>query len=289
MQKTPQETSESDTGAMYTAYWKLNARPFDIGCDPQFYYPSESHQVTLLKLRYALDHPRGAALLAGAAGLGKSLLAQMLLADLPESFGPLIYIKFPQMSPSQLLALIAEELTGKDMDGAAADRSVLAIQRMLSKNEQEGRRAVIVIDEAHLLRDTDALETLRLLMNFAPSWIPLLVAQPQLLPALEQAPELEERIGVQCLLRPLSLEESIRYIAHRMSAAGAADVLSIFDPAALDAMHQLSSGIPRRINRLADLALLIGFAEEQRRVTADHVAAVAEELLTAHTNLRHAA
>jgi general secretion pathway protein A len=274
---------------MYTAYWKLNARPFDNGCDPQFYYPGESHQVALLKLRYSLDHPRGAALLAGAAGLGKSLLVQTLLADLPESFGPLVYVKFPQLSPPQLLALIAEELTGRNMDGATADRSVLAIQRTLSKNEQEGRRAVLVIDEAHLLRDTEALETLRLLMNFAPSWTPLLVAQPQLLPALERAPELEERIGVQCLLRPLPVEESIRYISHRMSAAGAADVFSIFDPAALDAMHQLSGGIPRRINRLGDLALLIGFAEEQRRVTAEHVAAVADELLTANTNLRHAA
>ena len=274
---------------MYTAYWKLNARPFDNGCDPQFYYPSESHQVTLLKLRYALDHPRGAALLAGVAGLGKSLLAQTLLADLPESFGPLVYVKFPQMSPPQLLALIAEELTGRNMDNATADRSVLAIQRTLSKNEQEGRRAVIVLDEAHLLRDTDALETLRLLMNFAPSWTLVLVAQPALLPVLERTPELEERIGVQCLLRPLSVEESIGYISHRMSAAGAADVESIFDPAALDVMHQLSGGIPSRINRLGDLALLIGFAEEQRRVTADHVAAVADELLTSHTNLRHAA
>ena len=274
---------------MYTAYWKLNARPFDNGCDPQFYYPSESHQVTLLKLRYALDHPRGAALLAGAAGLGKSLLAQTLLADLPESFGPLIHVKFPQMSPPQLLALIAEELTGRNMDNATADRSVLAIQRTLSKNEQEGRRAVIVIDEAHLLRDTDALETLRLLMNFAPSWTLVLVAQPALLPVLERTPELEERIGVQCLLRPLSVEESIGYISHRMSAAGAADVESIFDPAALDVMYQLSGGIPSRINRLGDLALLIGLAEEQRRVTADHVAAVAAELLTSHTNLRHAA
>ncbi len=274
---------------MYTAYWKLTARPFDNGCDPQFYYPSESHQVTLLKLRYALDHPRGAALLTGVAGLGKSLLVETLLAGLPESFGPIIYVKFPQMSPPQLLALIAEELTGRSLDGATADRSVLAIQRTLSKNEQEGRRAVLVIDEAHLLRDSEALETLRLLMNFAPAWTPLLIAQPQLLPALERAPELEERIGVQCLLRPLSLEESIRYISHRMSAAGAADVNSIFDPAALEAMHQLSSGIPRRINRLGDLALLIGFAEEQRRVTAGHVAAVADELLTSNTNLRHAA
>lgn len=289
MQRDLARTIGTDTDAMYTAYWNLTGRPFDNGCEPPFYYPSESHQVTLLKLRYALDHPRGAALLTGVAGLGKSLLAQTLLADLPDSFGPMIYVQFPQMSPTQLMALIAEELTGKNMEGATADRSVLAIQRTLSKNEQEGRRAVLVIDEAHLLRDTETLEMLRLLMNFAPAWTPLLVAQPLLLPALERAPELEERIGVQCLLRPLPVEESIRYVSHRMSAAGAADVYSIFDPAALDAMHQLSGGIPRRINRLGDLALLVGFAEEQRRVTAEHVAAVADELLTAHTNLRHAA
>jgi general secretion pathway protein A len=274
---------------MYTTYWKLSARPFDNRCDPQFYYPGETHQVTLLKLRYALDHPRGAALLAGAAGLGKSLLVATLLDDLPESFGPRVMVKFPQMPPPQLLAFIAEELTGKNMEGATVDRSIQAIQRALHRNVQEGRHAVLVIDEAHLLRDTEAMETLRLLMNFEPAWTPLLVAQPLLLPALERMPELEERIGVQCLLRPFSVEESISYVSHRIFAAGAADVHAVFDPAALEAIHQWSGGIPRRINRLGDLALLIGFAEEQRRVTAAHVAAVADELLTGHADRRAAA
>lgn len=274
---------------MYTTYWKLNARPFDNGCDPPFYYPGETHQVTLLKLRYALDHPCGAALLAGAPGLGKSLLAATLLDDLPESFGPRVMVKFPQMPPPQLLAFIAEELTGKNMEGATVDRSIQAIQRALNRNIQEGRHAVLVIDEAHLLRDTETLETLRLLMNFEPAWTLLLIAQPLLLPTLERTPELEERIGVQCLLRPFSVEESISYISHRMHAAGAGDVHSVFDPAALEAIHQWSGGTPRRINRLGDLALLIGFAEEQRRVTATHVAAVADELLTGHAGRRLAA
>ncbi len=266
---------------MYTTYWKLDSRPFDNDHDPRFYYPGESHQVSLLKLRYALEHPRGAALLAGVSGVGKSLLVQTLLQDLPESYGPLVTVKFPQMSPPELLAFIAEELTGRSVEDATVDRSVHAIQRTLNKNEQDGRRVILIIDEAHLLRDTEAMETLRLLLNFAPSWMPLLVAQPSLLPALERMPELEERIGVQCLLRPLSLEESIGYISHRIIAAGARDVQAIFDHAALETMHDLSGGIPRRINRLGDLALLVGFAEEQRRVTADHVAAVAQELLTA--------
>ena len=274
---------------MYTAYWKLNARPFDNRCDPPFLYPGEMHQVTLLKLRYALDHARGAALLAGAAGLGKSLLAETLLRDLPDSFGPRLMVKFPQMTPPQLLAFIAEELTGKNMENATVDRSIQTIQRALNRNARENRRAVLVIDEAHLLREPETLETLRLLMNFEPAWVLLLVAQPLLLPALERAPELEERIGVQCLLRPLSIEESISYIRHRLVAAGAADVHSIFEPAALEAMHQWSGGIPRRINRLGDLALLIGFAEEQRPVTAAQIAAVADELLTGHAVLQAAA
>ena len=206
-----------------------------------------------------------------------------------DCFGPLVSVNFPQMSPAELLAFIAEELTGRSMEGASVDRSIHAIQRMLDKNAHDGRRAVLVLDEAHLLRDTGAMETLRLLLNFGPAWMPLLVAQPSLLPALERLPELEERIGVQCLLRPLTIDETVSYISHRMIAAGAADVYAIFDPAALEVMHQLSGGVPRRINRLGDLALLIGYAEEQRHVTADHVAAVAEELLTANSPLRQAA
>lgn len=274
---------------MYTAYWKLDARPFDNDDQRRFYFPGQGHQVALLKLRYALEHARGAALLAGVAGVGKSLVTRTLLQDLPKSFGPLVSVNFPQMSPSELLAFVAEELTGQSMEGATVDRSVRAIQRMLGKNEQDGRRAVLVLDEAHLLRDTEVMETLRLLLNFSPSWTLLLVAQPSLLPALERMPELEERIGVQCLLRPLSLDETISYISHRMVAAGAGDVHAIFEPTALEVMHRLSGGVPRRINRLGDLALLIGYAEEQRRVTADHVAAVAEELLTANSPLRQAA
>jgi len=282
-------TSGSEAVTMYTAFWKLNARPFDLGYEARFYYPGECHQVSLLKLRYALDHPCGAALLAGVAGGGKSLLAQTLLQNLPDSFGPLVYVNFPQMSPAELLALVAEELTGRSMDGTTVDRSVSAIQRTLNLNAEDGRRAVLVLDEAHLLRDTEALETLRLLMNFEPAWTTLLVAQPSLLPALERMPELEERIGVQCLLRPLTAEESISYVSHRLVAAGASGVDAIFEPAALEIMHQLSGGIPRRLNRLGDLALLIGYAEEQRRVTAAHVAAVAEELLIGTAPLRHAA
>jgi general secretion pathway protein A len=274
---------------MYTDYWQLTARPFDNHPDGQLYYPSEAHQATLLKLRYALDNRSAAALLAGASGLGKSLLIDSLLEDLPDEYQPLVHLRFPQMPPSELLAYLAAELTGCEPDGAGVDHSLRNIQRILTNNARDGRHAILVIDEAHLLRDTDAMETVRLLLNFEPAWTILLVAQPSLLPALDRMPELEERIGVKCLLRQFTPDETIGYVRHRMAAVGSDDVHAVFDPDALERVHSMSGGIPRRINRICDLALLIGFAEELDRITAEHIEAVAEELLTAVGAMRQAA
>lgn len=274
---------------MYTAYWNLNTRPFDNEGDRRFYYASRSHQVALLKLRYALDHSLGAAVLSGGPGMGKSLLIESLMAGLPESIRPRVHIKFPQMPPPQLLALIAEELGGKSMEGATVDRSIQTIQRTLEHGMDEGCHALLVIDEAHLLDDDRSLETLRLLTNFEPAWTVFLVAHDLLLPTLERTPGLAERIGMHCLLRPFSLDDSLGYVQHRLAVAGAADVHRVFEPAALEALHRASGGIPRRINRLGDLALLVGFAERQRPVAAVQVAAVSDELLVGGAGHRSAA
>jgi general secretion pathway protein A len=274
---------------MYRSYWNLSERPFDNGLDARFYYPGETHQATLLKLRYAVEHRCAAALLAGAAGLGKSLLIEALFGELPDRCQPLIQVRFPQLTPAELLAYLAGELTGSLPATGGTDHSLRAIQRALEHNQRDGRQAVVVIDEAHLLRDTETLETVRLLLNFEPAWTVLLAAQPALLPALERMPELEERIGVKCLLRQFSLEETVSYISHRLLAAGADDVHTLFAPDALEAIHSLSGGIPRRINRVCDLALLIGYAEEQPQITATDIRSVAEELLTAPPAERRAA
>lgn len=274
---------------MYTRYWNLNSRPFDSCAAPRFYYPSETHQATLLKLRYAVENRCGAALMAGASGLGKTLLVQSLFDELPDQYSPLVHLKFPQMPPSRLLAFLADELSGETSMDAATDYNLRRIDDALAKNADGGAHAFVVIDEAHLLPDAGTLETVRLLLNFEPTWTLLLVAQPGLLPALERMPQLEERFGVKCLLRRLTVDESISYINHRMIAAGAPDIDAIFEPSAPEMIHQLSDGVPRRINRLCDLSLLIGFAEEQPRITAKQVDAVAEELAGAAPPMRRVA
>jgi type II secretory pathway predicted ATPase ExeA len=267
---------------MYKTFWKLDRRPFDNDDEPRFYYPSEIHQATLLKLHYAIENRRGAGLLAGMPGLGKTLLVRALLADLADEYEPRIHVRFPQLGPEQLVAYLAAELTGQRLPSAAVDENLHRMEACLQENTRGGRHAVVVIDDAHLLCGSDAMETLRLLLNYESAWTILLVGQPGLLPALDRMPALEERMSVKCLLQRFSIDESAAYVSHRLLAAGAKDVHTVFQPDALERIHQLADGIPRRINRLADLALLIGFAEEQRTIRAAQVEAVAEELLTAH-------
>jgi type II secretory pathway predicted ATPase ExeA len=269
---------------MYKAYWQLAGRPFENCTDARFYYPSEVHQGALLKLRYAVENERGAALLTGAAGSGKTLLVNSLKRQLDETFSPFVHLVFPQMTVSELLAYLAAEMGALPNPTASVpvDESVRRLQQFLLENSRRGRHAVIAIDEAHLLIDSEALETLRLLMNFEseskPALTLLLVGQPQLLPALERLPGLEARLGVKCLLRPLNLEETVSYVSHRMTAAGATH--EIFTSEALTTLHHLTAGNPRRINRLCDLALLVGYAEEQVRINAPQIEAVSNELVT---------
>lgn len=272
---------------MYESYWRLHAKPFENHADPRFYYPSESHQGALLKLRYAIGQRRQAALLAGASGIGKTLLVDVLKRQLEQTVQPFVRLVFPQMSPAELLAYLAGELNNESALSAAAptppvESSVRRIQQALAKNAARGQHAVVVIDEAHLLRDPAVFETLRLLLNFEidgrPPFTLLLVGQPGLLRSIERMPSLEERLGAKSLLRSFTPEETSGYVAHRLQATGA--TREVFDSSALDALHCLSLGLPRRVNRLADLALLVGFAEERSTISAEQIEAVHEDLVT---------
>ena len=269
---------------MYESYWQLSAKPFDPSADERWYYPSEIHQSALLKLRYAIENRRGAALLTGAAGTGKSLVVKALRKQLPGTFAPFVHLVFPQMTSRELLAYLADELGAAPAisNVHAMDESLHRLERTLTDNTARGRHAVVAIDEAQLLLDTGLLETLRLLLNLEagsqPALTLLLVGQPALLPALDRMPTFEERIGVKCLLRPLTADETAAYVSHRLRAAGAAR--EIFTAPAVAALHQLSGGNPRRINRLCDLALLVGFAEERGELGPEQIEAVANELVT---------
>ncbi|PHS12279.1 MAG: ATPase [Blastopirellula sp.] len=279
---------------MYKAYWKLNARPFENTTISDFYFPSESTQGALLKLRYAVENRRGVALLAGASGLGKSMLTRTLLSQLPAHFTPSVHLVYPQMSPEQLLGFLAIQLGFHSNQGPLSQegswpgvgQSIDWISRRLSENTQQGKHAVIAIDEAQLLADYGSLETLRLLSNLETNGqldlSLLLVGQPGLLKVLDKMPDFEERLGVKCLLQALNQDETSAYVNHRLLAAGAKEEIFLED--ALEVLYELTDGVPRRINRLCDLALLIGFAEGLQYITPDQIESVHGELVSVSSN-----
>lgn len=269
---------------MYESYWQLERKPFGSGCETGFYYPGEAHQGTLLKLRYAVESRHGAALVTGHSGTGKTLIARLLAERTAAECRPWVHLTFPLMPTANLLAYLAHEL---QTPGASigreptVDESVRAVQTQLLENAKAGRHATIVVDEAHLLDGTRTFEALRLLLNFEyegrPTCTILFVGQPSLLPMLERMPQLEQRLVVKSLIRPLSVDETHAYVQHRLQAAGARQ--AIFEPEALDALRAVSQGIPRDINRLCDLALLIAFADGDTKITSDRIEAVASELV----------
>jgi type II secretory pathway predicted ATPase ExeA len=266
---------------MYESYWQLDQKPFENTADPQFYFPGESHQAALLKLRYAVENRRGGALLCGAAGTGKTFILTMLREALGEAYSPFVHLVYPQMTPAELLAYLADEFDGGTHEVGGVHESIRRIQNILCKNAEKGRHAVVVIDEAHLLETSPMLETLRMLLNLGPdgkaSLTLLLVGQPGILPLLDRTPQLEERLGVKCLLRPFTANETAQYVNHRLQVAGATRPIIAAD--AVPTLFELTRGAARQINRLCDLAMLVGYAEEQQTLSAAHFEAVCRELV----------
>lgn len=279
---------------MYRAYWKLASRPFDGSADSKFYYPGESQQAALLKLRYVVEHRLGAALLAGEGGVGKTAVAQTLVRQLDAQYAPRVQLVFPDLNTDEFLAYLAWQLapgTGGSLPtsdrvlrqwSTNATPSIQRIEQFLQDNARAGRHAVLIVDEAHLLREPRILRTLRLLLNLEenrrPAMSLVLVGQTSLLTLVERLPELEQRLAARCMLRRFRPEETMAYVQHRLTGAGVAK--AVFDEPALERVHDLTHGVARQINRLCDLALLVGYAEEWPLITADRLSGIAEELAT---------
>lgn len=247
-----------------------------------FVFAADSQRGALLKLRYVLENRRGAAVLAGESGLGKTHLVETLVRELPPAFAPRVHLVFPQMPTDQLLTYLGDQLTGQRSPlTLTLDLSARRIEQFLTGNAEAGQHALIAIDEAHLLRDQHALEALRLLMNFQQGGQPLVTflfaGQTSLVLTIRRLPALDERVAVTCILTRLSAAETTGYIEHRLNAAGARR--PIFEPSAIDSVYALTHGNPRQINRLCDLALLVGYGEELLSLDAGHIESIHAELL----------
>ncbi len=272
---------------MYAPFFGLTQAPFSIAPDPRFLYMSERHREALAHLLYGLSAGGGFVLLTGEIGAGKTTVCRGFLEQVPPSC-TVAYIFNPSLTVGELVRTVCEEFgvpltAGPGGSEPTIKAQVDALNRFLLAGHAQGQQAVLVIDEAQSL-SVEVLEQLRLLTNLETSERKLLqiilIGQPELRDLLAR-PELEQlsqRVIARYHLGALSADETPQYIRHRLAVAGPNAPLP-FDAAALAALHRISGGVPRRINLLADRALLGAYGHGQHVVTADVVERGAQEVL----------
>lgn len=266
---------------MYTAFFGLNELPFSIAPDPAFLFLSERHREALAHLTFGLGETGGFVLLTGEVGTGKTTVCRCLLAQLPEHTKT-AFILNPMLDAKELLATVCDELD-VEYDNAAVSVKILfdGIRDALLAHHQQGENTVLIIDEAQHLQP-EALEQLRLLTNLETDKRKLLkvilIGQPELQVLLrqQQLRQLAQRITARYHLLPLTLDEVVLYVKHRLQVAGCQR--PVFNNAALKRLHQLSGGIPRLINLLCDRAMLAAYASGQWQVDRKLIEAAGREV-----------
>jgi MSHA biogenesis protein MshM len=266
---------------LYLHHFGLRQPPFRLTPDPAFFYPGGQRGSLLDALCLVAAEEDGIAIVVSEVGCGKTMLARQLVSRMSAQMD-VVYLPNPCMSRHDILLALAWDMGFAGADAASAPQSMLlAIQNHLLSRHEQGRRVLMVVDEAHAM-PTESLEEVRRLSNLETAKGKLLniilFGQPELLPLLGRAdmrPVLD-RVSHRLTLLPWSEAESARYVHHRLQAAGAAT--SLFEPQALAALCRLSSGRARRIHVLAEKALLSAFARGYRCVTLLDVREALREL-----------
>ncbi len=266
---------------MYPKYFGLKEPSFSISPDPHYLFLSEQHKEALAHLLYGAGESGGFVLLTGEVGTGKTTVCRAFLEQLPEGVDVALILN-PAMTANELLLNICDEFRIPVPDGERSVKLLVdRLNRFLLAAHANGRRPVVLIDEAQNLRPK-VMEQVRLLTNLETTKHKLLqiflVGQPELRHMLEREGlrQINQRITARFHLRPLRPGETVEYIRHRVAVAGVDRPL--FTAGAIRRIHQVSGGVPRIVNILCDRALLGACVTRSNQVTPAIVAKAAREV-----------
>jgi len=265
---------------LYESYFGLTERPFSIAPDPDYLYMSSRHKEAMAHLSYGLSQGGCFIVLTGEVGTGKTTLCRNLLTDLPDNVDVALILN-ANLGSTELLQTVCDELKVGYEDEASQKQLLDRINAHLLKTFAENRHTVLIIDEAQLLK-RNVLEQVRMLTNLETTKSKLLqiilIGQPELYDMLSRNDlrQLAQRVTARYHLGPLERSDIDDYVNYRLNVAGCKQPL--FSRQALNKLYALTSGIPRKINVLADHALLATYSQHKTLVDAKTVAKSAKEV-----------
>lgn len=258
---------------MYLQYFGLKEKPFSLSPDSRFLFLTKQYESALDILSYAVKERLGFAVLSGEVGTGKTTITRELLNRFDDDIETSLLVN-PLISVPELLQAINRDF-GNHVKVLSPQKQMESLSKFLIKKYEEGKSAVVIIDEAQNL-SFEALETIRMLSNIETETSKLLqvilVGQPELMNKLgsHQFRQLNQRITVRSILAPLTFIETLRYINHRIVLAGGTNKI-FFEPATYKVIYKATRGYPRLVNVLCDRTLIAAYVADASTITKDMV------------------
>jgi general secretion pathway protein A len=270
----------------YLDFFHLREDPFGLTPDSSYFYPSKMHNDVLASLDYAVDQKEGFSLVIGEPGTGKTTILKIFIDQWKEK-AEIALIMTPRLSPEELLQAVLDDLKIQFVTSNKNDM-LKAFRDFLIERSLEGKRVIIIVDEAQNLSDA-SLEELRLLSNLETEKEKLLqiilVGQPELQRRFfsENMRQLDQRITIRASLRPLTFPETSDYISFRLVKAGKGS--AILSEKVKKQIFKISGGIPRLVNLITSRSMMVAYIGTEHQIEKKHVIDAAKHVLNRQSKI----
>ncbi|MGA1861547.1 AAA family ATPase [Deferribacter thermophilus] len=262
-------------------FYNLKELPFNNTPDLKYFYKSSNHVKAMLKLHYLIEERKGLGVVLGPIGNGKTTIARLFYEEIdPDIYESVfIVVVHSEISSEWFLKKLSVQLGIEDIPSEKPEMVTKLFKKIQELNDN-GRKVVVLIDEAQMLTKKEVMEEIRGLLNFEDENGKMINFVLFGLPELEENLKLDEplfqRIAVRVILQPLTLEDTKNYIAHRLKIAGGDE--NLFEDDSIPIIYENSKGIPRLINTICDNALFEGYLRKSQKIGVDIVKQVCFDL-----------